>query len=102
MNLEKIVDIYGKSFDKTLLIKRSLIAGETSFKAFKTYTISLYEKNKCVKMDKPYSIDEIFTTKVTDKITDDTKNKVIDQVEQKFLKELFDYYGSKSISDIDN
>lgn len=98
MTLEEFVDTYGEFLNKRFIVLRKIEEGETSFKALKKYTITLYEH---LPKKKPV---EMFKTELTDRIIESTKNAVAEKAEKVFLKKLFEFYGSgsKSISDTDN
>lgn len=85
MKLEKLINILGDTLEKTLVIKRELKA-DTTFKAYKTYKITLYE---AVPKSTPI---EICSYQITDKIIDSNKEAIITKVEYEFIKKLFEVY----------
>lgn len=86
MKLETIIDLYGSAFKKNLIIKRELHS-DTTFKAYKTYKITLFEHTK-------EGNKELLSEEITDKIIDTNKDKVIESVEKKFLSKVIKYYGN--------
>lgn len=85
MKLEKLINILGDTLEKTLVIKRELKA-DTTFKAYKTYKITLYEVV-------PKSIPrEICEYQITDKIIESNKETIIAKTEEEFIKKLFEVY----------
>lgn len=85
MKLEKLINILGDTLEKTLVIKRELKA-DTTFKAYKTYKITLYE---VVPKSTPR---EIYEYQITDKIIESNKETIIAKTEEGFIKKLFEVY----------
>ena len=85
MKLEKLINILGDTLEKTLVIKRELKA-DTTFKAYKTYKIILYE---VIPKSAPI---EICGCQITDKIIDSNKEAIIAKAENEFIKKLFEVY----------
>lgn len=88
MNLENIIDIYGKALEKNFIVKREMLDSETAMKAYKTYRITLYEYDKKPK--------EVLGVQRLDRFIDSTKQALIEKVESEFLFTVFAHYGNPS------
>ena len=90
MKFEDIINVIGKLKNKHLIVKRVTKDTDlTSFKAYKTYSITIYELYK----GKPI---EVITSEITDKFIESTKSTIIYRVELDALKTLLEFYGFKN------
>ena len=81
MTLEKIVDMFGSSIDEHLVSRRSEDAITGPFKGVKTYRIELWNvKQHCV----------VFDVEKTCQLNSENREKVIEELEEQFIKRLFD------------
>ena len=85
MTLEQIINIYGSSINKHLVSRRVIIDKEGPFKGIKTYKIELWD------VDNHQIID---TIEKTAHITIETKDSIVEDLELKKEKKMFEY-GAK-------
>lgn len=88
MKLEKIIDKLGERIKRTLVIKRELIT-EPTFKAFKTYRITLFEVQKGI-------VTEVCNAQIKDKILEANKDKIVEKVEELLLEKIFEKYVDRN------
>lgn len=86
MTLEKVVNIFGNSLSTHFVVKRQELPTKGPFKGIKTYRIELWEVGEHKGM---LSIDK------TCQITDENRKAIIEGLEERLIKLMFDYYASE-------
>lgn len=91
MKLEKIINILGECLNTKLIIRRISLPHPT-FKVYNSYTIELYE----IISNKPILL---HTYNQNYKVN---SPKELEEIEEKFLKEIFIKYGIQQVSNTIN
>lgn len=86
MTLENVIDMYGSSIGKHLVSRRVEIQESSTFKGIKTYRIEIWEVN-------PKKA--VVESEITQQITANNKEWVLEALEKTALSKLFEYYGTK-------
>ena len=86
MTLEHIIDMYGSSIGKHLVSRRVEMKNEGPFKGVKTYRIELWDAD---------SHEIIETVERTAHITLETKGCIMEALELRIIRKMFDHYASK-------